>query len=122
MGIGDKVQVNMDEVGMPVGLKQEKMASVSDLVPFLDFVNKNRTMSKTKMNEGSSRSHCALILTLHQCDHRMNKNVNTTFTVVDMAGSERTSKTGAEAVAPTMISSLMSSGRKLTPEQQMGAE
>merc|ERR1712061_705525 len=79
-------------------------------------------MAKTKMNAGSSRSHCALILTLHQCDHKMGKYVNTTFTVVDMAGSERTSKTGADAVTPTMITTMMSSGKKLSAEQQMGAE
>merc|ERR1712139_321590 len=39
-----------------------------------------------------------------------------------MAGSERTSKTGADAVAPTMIASLIASGKPLTKEQQMGAE
>merc|ERR550537_167038 len=104
----------MDADGSPVGLAIQRIASVSDLVPFLDTVNSTRTMSKTKMNDGSSRSHCALILTLHQCDHKMNKYVNTTFTVVDMAGSERTSKTGAEAVAPTMLASMMASGKGLT--------
>jgi len=33
---------------------------------FLDMVAKNRTMSATKMNAGSSRSHCALILELFE--------------------------------------------------------
>merc|ERR1712187_456426 len=109
-------------MGMPLGLKQTRVSSVSDLAPFLDLVNTNRTMAKTKMNEGSSRSHCALILTMHQSDHRMNGYCNTTFTVVDMAGSERVSKTGAESVPPSTISSMISSGKKMTAEQQMGAE
>merc|ERR1712190_66561 len=59
---------------------------------------------------------------MHQSDHRMNGYCNTTFTVVDMAGSERNSKTGAESVPPSTITSMISSGKKLTAEQQTGAE
>jgi len=78
--------------------------------------------SKTKMNAGSSRSHCALILTMHQTDLKKNDYVNTTFTVIDMAGSERVTKTGAEFIAPTMISTMMRSGKPLTDKQKTGAE
>merc|ERR1712139_252022 len=39
-----------------------------------------------------------------------------------MAGSERTSKTGADAIAPTMIAPRIASGKPLTKEEQMGAE
>merc|ERR1719238_98464 len=39
-----------------------------------------------------------------------------------MAGSERTSKTGAAFVAPTEVAKLMSSSKKITPEQQQGME
>lgn len=120
--LGDRAPVQMDAEGMPVGLATTKIQMVNDLVPFLDKVNSTRTMSKTKMNAGSSRSHCALILTLLSCDHKTDEYLMTTFTVVDLAGSERTSKTGAEAVAPTMIAPLLASGKQLTPEQQMGAE
>jgi len=120
--IGDRAPVQMDAEGMPVGLASCRINKVTDLVPFLDQVNSTRTMSKTKMNEGSSRSHCALILSYYTCDHRTDEYVMTTFTVVDLAGSERTAKTGAEAVAPTMIASLIASGKPLTKEQQMGAE
>jgi len=120
--IGDRAPVQMDAEGMPVGLATRRIQKVTDLVPFLDKVNSTRTMSKTKMNEGSSRSHCALILSFLQSDHKTDEYVMTTFTVVDLAGSERTSKTGAEAVAPTMIAPLIASGKPLTKEQQMGAE
>jgi len=106
----------------PVGLAAVRIDSVSDLVPFLDTVNSTRTMSKTKMNAGSSRSHCALILTLCQTDQSNGEYMSTTFTVVDLAGSERTSKTGAEFVAPTMLSKMMQSSKPLTPAQQQGAE
>jgi len=120
--LSDRAPVQMDAEGMPVGLASRRINKVNDLVPFLDTVNSTRTMSKTKMNAGSSRSHCALILTLCSCDHKTDEYVMTTFTVVDMAGSERTSKTGADAVAPTMIAPLIASGKPLTKEQQMGAE
>lgn len=120
--LGEHAPVQMDAEGMPVGLATRRIEKVNDLVPFLDQVNSTRTMSKTKMNEGSSRSHCALILTLLSCDHKTDEYVMTTFTVVDLAGSERTSKTGAEFVAPTMIAPMLASGKQLTPEQQQGAE
>merc|ERR1719235_1923117 len=120
--LGDHAPVQMDADGMPVGLASRKITKVSDLVPFLDQVNSTRTMSKTNMNAGSSRSHCALILTLYSCDHKTDEYLMTTFTVVDLAGSERTAKTGAEAIAPTMIASRLASGKQLASEQQMGAE
>merc|ERR1719235_293073 len=120
--LGDHAPVQMDADGMPVGLATHRINKVSDLVPFLDTVNSTRTMSKTNMNAGSSRSHCALILTLYSCDHKTDEYLMTTFTVVDLAGSERTAKTGAEAIAPTMIASRIASGKPLTKEEQMGAE
>lgn len=40
--------------------------SVEDLFAVIDEIDKNRTTVATKMNMGSSRSHCAMILTLHQ--------------------------------------------------------
>jgi hypothetical protein len=46
-------------------------------------------------HDGSSRSHCALILTLMQLDKRSGEYVKTTFTLVDLAGAERPDKVGA---------------------------
>eukprot|EP00928_Gymnodinium_smaydae_P043676 TRINITY_DN29219_c0_g2_i1.p1 TRINITY_DN29219_c0_g2~~TRINITY_DN29219_c0_g2_i1.p1 ORF type:complete len:944 (-),score=200.85 TRINITY_DN29219_c0_g2_i1:184-2610(-) len=65
-----------------------------DLMPFLNEVIKNRTTRTTKMNEGSSRSHAALILDLMQVDEASKEFVKTTFTLVDLAGAERPEKTG----------------------------
>lgn len=120
--IADHVDVEMDAEGLPLGLATVKINAVSDLVPFLDTVNRTRTMSKTKMNAGSSRSHCALILTFVQSDHKKDELMITTFTVVDMAGSERVSKTGAEFVAPTDVAAVMAKPKPPTDAQMQGIE
>merc|ERR1719498_1878863 len=45
---------------------------------------------------GSSRSHCALILTLRQLDKQSGTYLKTTLNIMDMAGAERPSSTGTE--------------------------
>lgn len=119
--LGDKVTVELDLAGEPIGLREERIEKVSDLVPFLDRVNSSRTMASTRMNEGSSRSHCALILTLYATDHKKNELNRTTFTVVDLAGSERASKTGGEVIAPHAILGLLRQA-KITQAQRTGME
>jgi len=76
------------------GATQTRLNSVSDLAEYLPRVFGNRYTAKTRMNDASSRSHCALVLTLHQVD-KDDKYTCTTFSMVDLAGSERNDKTGA---------------------------
>ena len=59
----------------------------------------NRKVSKTKMNSGSSRSHVCIMLTLYQVDNESGDCCETTFSIIDLAGSERPGKTGAERMA-----------------------
>ena len=79
----------------------QSLTCVADLLPFLAQVKQNRSVRATKMNEktqdcgGSSRSHCALMLTLLQVDANDSYS-KTTFTLIDFAGAERPSKTGEE--------------------------
>jgi len=47
----------------------------------------NRTVSSTNMNDVSSRSHMAFILTLHQNNLRDGSAKSGKITVVDLAGS-----------------------------------
>ena len=71
-------------------------------IEFMATVRRRRTARSTLMNRasaghaGSSRSHCALILTLRQLDVRSGGCLRTTLTVLDMAGAERPSSTGTE--------------------------
>jgi len=115
--------------GAPVGKHSVEIKKVSDLAPFLDTVAANRTMSGTKMNSGSSRSHCALILTLAECGADPEKDeflyLSRSLTLLDMAGSERPGKAGTERVgADKMIELLygMAAGKKLTKAEQQGME
>lgn len=57
---------------------------------------KNRAVSSTMMNAGSSRSHSIFIIKVHQKDDEdKSKNVFAKLNLVDLAGSERQKGTGA---------------------------
>jgi len=57
----------------------------------------HRTTAATKMNEGSSRSHCIFVIKLHQKDAQdESKNTFSKLNLVDLAGSERAKSTEAE--------------------------
>ena len=91
----NKAQVTIDRDASVFGCRSIELKSAGDLKEFITGAYANRVTAKTKMNDASSRSHVCFILTLHQCSpDRMYKK--TTFSLVDMAGSERHSKTGGE--------------------------
>ena len=86
----------------PLGLCSVPIERPESAVEFMATVRRNRTARSTLMNRagaghaGSSRSHCALILTLRQLDRRSGGCLRTTLTVLDMAGAERPSSNGTE--------------------------
>eukprot|EP00546_Thalassionema_frauenfeldii_P004816 CAMPEP_0178924762 /NCGR_PEP_ID=MMETSP0786-20121207/17510_1 /TAXON_ID=186022 /ORGANISM="Thalassionema frauenfeldii, Strain CCMP 1798" /LENGTH=352 /DNA_ID=CAMNT_0020599515 /DNA_START=175 /DNA_END=1233 /DNA_ORIENTATION=+ len=84
------VQVDPDTCDL-VGATLRDMRDISDLLRFLTLVRTNRTTRSTRMNAQSSRSHAALILYLRQMDS--NSYCQTAFTLVDLAGAERPTKT-----------------------------
>mmetsp|Transcript_118387 Transcript_118387/g.334593 ORF Transcript_118387/g.334593 Transcript_118387/m.334593 type:complete len:1269 (+) Transcript_118387:131-3937(+) len=74
---------------------------VVDAAEKLDTLIENgfehRSTAATKMNEGSSRSHCIFIIKLHQKDAEdESKNTFSKINLVDLAGSERAKSTEAE--------------------------
>jgi hypothetical protein len=91
-----KKPVVIDRNCDPVSAKQQEIEKVSDLEPFLETVNANKTTAATKMNAGSSRAHTALILHIHQYGTKNEEYAHNAFTLVDLAGAERTSKTGGK--------------------------
>ncbi|KAK3262660.1 hypothetical protein CYMTET_28492 [Cymbomonas tetramitiformis] len=124
----DKVPVIIDKQGQAIGCNYKIIEKVSDLANFIDEVYGKRTVSKTKMNSGSSRSHTALMLTLHQTgdvpaevtgtEDMPGMYESTTFTVMDFAGSERVDKTGGERADMTNVGIKIAKGEKLSiPEQ-----
>ena len=59
---------------------------------FLERVYGNRKVVATKMNEGSSRSHCALTMTLLTLDASTQRFRQTQLSIIDLAGAERPEK------------------------------
>lgn len=119
----ERVPVTIDQkTSKPVGLNFMEITKPSDIATFVEEVYNNRKVSSTKMNAGSSRSHVALILTLHQyskedinpqanCEVQKDIYTSTSFTFMDFAGSERVSKTGGQRVSALEAMSMASSGK-----------
>ena len=63
-----KAPVTITREAQAFGAKATRLTCPSELGEYLPRVFSNRYTAKTKMNDASSRSHCALILTLHQVD------------------------------------------------------
>eukprot|EP00927_Polykrikos_kofoidii_P081232 TRINITY_DN7844_c0_g1_i4.p1 TRINITY_DN7844_c0_g1~~TRINITY_DN7844_c0_g1_i4.p1 ORF type:complete len:1190 (+),score=219.62 TRINITY_DN7844_c0_g1_i4:74-3643(+) len=92
-----KTEITIDREANIFGTRSKEIRSTRQLRKWIMRMYANRTTAKTKMNDASSRSHCAFILTLHQL-RADNTYLKTTFSIVDMAGSERHSKTGGKRV------------------------
>lgn len=71
--------------------------SVDDMANVMRLGNKNRTVGFTNMNEHSSRSHAIFMIKIEMCDTETNTIKVGKLNLIDLAGSERQSKTGASA-------------------------
>lgn len=71
--------------------------SVDEMLAVMAQGNKNRTTGRTNMNEHSSRSHAIFSIKIEMCDESTNKVNVGKLNLIDLAGSERQSKTGATA-------------------------
>ena len=85
------VRVNRGKVEIP-GLTERQVRSAQDVDRVIAAAHKNRSVSATKMNAHSSRSHMVLRLAC-TATHRMSGDVATSkMHLVDLAGSERLSR------------------------------
>lgn len=95
---GTRVSIDSD-THIPMGATIKLLSNIQDLMDLLSTVQANRTSRGTLMNEanqehdGSSRSHAAIILYLQQVDPGTKMYRKTSFTMIDLAGAERPSKT-----------------------------
>uniref|UniRef100_A0A1L8E5K3 Kinesin-like protein n=1 Tax=Nyssomyia neivai TaxID=330878 RepID=A0A1L8E5K3_9DIPT len=71
--------------------------NVDDMVHVMNQGNKNRTVGYTNMNEHSSRSHAIFLIKIEMCELDSNSVKVGKLNLIDLAGSERQSKTGATA-------------------------
>eukprot|EP00928_Gymnodinium_smaydae_P041803 TRINITY_DN28247_c0_g4_i1.p1 TRINITY_DN28247_c0_g4~~TRINITY_DN28247_c0_g4_i1.p1 ORF type:complete len:616 (+),score=104.98 TRINITY_DN28247_c0_g4_i1:321-2168(+) len=99
------------EDGRPVGLTEQEVHSSKDVSTFLMDVYGNRHVRKTKMNEGSSRSHTALILKVYFCDSKGGDFSHNSFTLFDLAGAERVGKTGGKFISPMDAMAAVAKGK-----------
>ena len=63
--------------------------------------NMNRTTADTQMNSESSKSHCIFTIyveSLEEREDQVEKLVGSKFNLIDLAGSERQSKTGIDRI------------------------
>jgi len=63
-----------------------------DIIDLTESAKKNRTVCATKMNQESSRSHSILTVKLTGHNKTTNENIKATLNLIDLAGSERVSK------------------------------
>lgn len=71
--------------------------SVDDMLNVMYMGNKNRTVGFTNMNEHSSRSHAIFLIKIEMCEVGSTLVKVGKLNLIDLAGSERQSKTGATA-------------------------
>lgn len=67
-----------------------------ELFRIISIGQKNRMTCATNMNEHSSRSHLIFLLTLNQVSLTDGASKTSKLFLIDLAGSEKISKTGAE--------------------------
>ncbi|EFA80039.1 kinesin-1 [Heterostelium album PN500] len=77
------------------GLTEEFVADEHEIMDLIALGEQSRSVSKTNMNQRSSRSHSLLILTIEQ-KSKDGSIKRGKLNLVDLAGSEKVAKTGAE--------------------------
>ena len=97
--VSKKLDIKMREDGLGVhvpNLTEKPVSTAEEVLQLLHVGSKNRSVGVTMMNEHSSRSH--LVMMISCVSHNLSKQ--TTFTskisFIDLAGSERVSKSCAE--------------------------
>ena len=75
------------------GLVDVNVESIEDVAKVMDLGNRNRSVGSHNINEHSSRSH--LVFTCKIEGRSRTKVIRSELNLIDLAGSERLSKTGA---------------------------
>jgi len=70
-----------------------------ELFRIINYGQKNRATCSTNMNDSSSRSHLIFLLAVNQFNKTDNSSKNSKLYLIDLAGSEKISKTGAQGKA-----------------------
>ncbi|KAG2454753.1 hypothetical protein HYH02_000588 [Chlamydomonas schloesseri] len=94
---GDKLDVKQGPEGMYVpGLKLEEVKDMGEVTAMIDRGKSNRSTYATNMNEHSSRSHLVLSVYITAVSKQNGTTLKGKLHLIDLAGSERLSRTGAQ--------------------------
>lgn len=78
------------------GVTEKYVSELEEGLALLKIGIDNRAVGSTQMNAISSRSHVLFMLTIDQNDFSSGEARTAKLTVIDLAGSEKISKTGTE--------------------------
>jgi len=90
-----------------VGVPDETVTSIEEIMDWMDFGTKRRTTAQTLMNDTSSRSHAIFTIQLQLLSPRTPSTgtrkaefdvLRSKLQLVDLAGSERQKRTGAQGL------------------------
>lgn len=76
-------------------LHSQTCKNVNDMMKAMRIGNRNRTTGVTNMNEHSSRSHAIFQISIEMAEETSKSVKIGKLNLIDLAGSERQSKTGA---------------------------
>lgn len=87
-------------------MKHAGCSSITDVDSLMELAVKNRTSASTSMNQHSSRSHLILTVHINRVDLVNGGTLFGKLHLIDLAGSERLSRSGAEGERLTEAKSI----------------
>jgi kinesin family protein C2/C3 len=91
-----KIRQSSTGIGMYIdGITERSVECEQDVIDLMELGNKNRSVSATQMNELSSRSHSLLTISVVGHNKITSMHLYGKVTLIDLAGSERLSRSQA---------------------------
>ena len=91
-----KLEIKQTRNGVEVpGIEQTQVECVEDIQKTFEIAHKNRRTAETSMNERSSRSHALMIVNIMGVNETTGAKSTGKLNLIDLAGSERVSKSEA---------------------------
>lgn len=92
-----KLEIKKDDKGLVTirGAIVKECPTAESVMALFDAGNAARHVGSTQMNATSSRSHLVFALMIHTVNKQTHKTASGKLSLIDLAGSERASKTGA---------------------------
>jgi hypothetical protein len=91
----DNLMVRVDDTGATIeGVTTREISSYAESMALIQEGDQSRAVANTKMNSASSRSHACLITEVYRKDKAAGTQTFGRLYLIDLAGSERVSKSG----------------------------